>query len=71
MAPLLEGQVMPHRPAQITQADVARIIRAAKAEGVAEVEIRLASGSVVVVRMETSQSTDEDVPLAPHRDFHL
>jgi hypothetical protein len=62
---------MPHRPAQITQADVARIIRAAKAEGAAEVEIRLGSGSVVVVRIAPSQSTDQDVPLAPHRNFRL
>ena len=33
---------MPRRPAAITQADVARAIRAAKQEGAAEVEVRLA-----------------------------
>jgi hypothetical protein len=33
---------MPRRPAQITQADVRRIIRAAKREGAAEVEIKIA-----------------------------
>jgi hypothetical protein len=32
---------MPRRPATITQADIARIIRAARQEGAVEVEVRV------------------------------
>jgi hypothetical protein len=41
---------MPRRPAQITQADVARIIRAAKQAGVSEVVVKVGEQSVIVSR---------------------
>jgi hypothetical protein len=42
---------MPRRPANITQADVARVIRAAKQEGAEEVEVRMNGGSSIVIRI--------------------
>jgi hypothetical protein len=39
---------MPRRAAGITQADVARVIRAAKQAGAAEVEVRVGGNSIVV-----------------------
>jgi hypothetical protein len=39
---------MPRRPAQITQADVARIIRAAKQAGASEVVVKIGEQSVIV-----------------------
>lgn len=44
---------MPRTPAHITQADVARTIRAAKQAGAAEVELRIGD-SVMVIRMAPS-----------------
>lgn len=44
---------MSNRAAIITQADVARIIRAAKQAGAAEVELRVGT-ALIVVRMESS-----------------
>ena len=40
--------IMPRRPAQITQADVARIIRAAKQAGASEVIVPVGEQSVIV-----------------------
>jgi len=40
--------LMPRRPAFITQADVARIVRAAKQAGAAEVEVRVGEATCVV-----------------------
>jgi hypothetical protein len=34
---------MPRRPAQVTQADIARVIRAAKQAGAAEVVVKIES----------------------------
>ena len=39
---------MPRRPAQITQAEVARIIRAAKQAGASEVVVKISEQSVIV-----------------------
>jgi hypothetical protein len=39
---------MPRRPAQITQAEVARIIRAAKQAGASEVVVKIGEQSVIV-----------------------
>jgi hypothetical protein len=39
---------MPRRPAQITQADVARVIRAAKQSGANEVVVSIGKQSLVV-----------------------
>jgi hypothetical protein len=39
---------MPRRPATVTQADVARVIRAAKQAGAAEVELRVGGTSIII-----------------------
>jgi hypothetical protein len=40
---------MPRRPANLTQADIARVIRAAKQAGAAGVEVRIGAGGAVIV----------------------
>jgi hypothetical protein len=42
---------MPRRPATITQADIARVIRAAKQAGAKEVEVRVGDSSSIIVRL--------------------
>ena len=59
---------MPRRAAVITQADVARAIRAAKQEGAAEVEVRPDGG--LVIRLMPA-STGEPAPVAPSKDIVL
>jgi hypothetical protein len=51
---------MPRRAASVTQADIARAIRAAKQAGAAEVEVRFGS-TVIVVRI--AASTGAEMPL--------
>jgi hypothetical protein len=48
-----------------------RAIRAAKAEGVAEVEIRIGRETVLTWRFQSTQSTGEDSQLVPYREFAL
>ena len=48
---------MARTPANITQADIARAIRAAKQAGAAEVEVRLGDGAQIIVRLSTSGAT--------------
>jgi hypothetical protein len=48
---------MPRRPATITQADVARVIRAAKQESAAEVEVRVGQASILI-RIAPSTKSD-------------
>jgi hypothetical protein len=60
---------MSRRPAAITQADVARAIRAAKQAGAAEVEVRIGQDSKIVVRI--NPSTDADNPLEPRERIVL
>jgi len=45
-------------PANITQADVARAIRAAKQTGAAEVEVRIGNRSVIIIRLSPSTGTE-------------
>jgi hypothetical protein len=45
---------MPRRQATITQADIARAIRAARQAGAAEVEVRINEQSKIVIRLEPS-----------------
>jgi hypothetical protein len=45
---------MPRREATITQADIARAIRAAKQAGAAEVEVRFNEHSKIVIRLGPS-----------------
>lgn len=57
---------MSRRPATIIQADVARVLRAAKQTGAAEVEVVNKNGDRVVVRF--SPSTGEETTLAPAKE---
>jgi hypothetical protein len=59
---------MPRRPAQITQADIARVIRAAKQAGAAEVVIKVGDQSLIV---RLTPSTGVEVPLAPAEEIVL
>ena len=59
---------MSRRPATITQADVARIIRAAKQAGAAEVEVRVGDTSILIriassTGAQSSLETSEQVVL--------
>lgn len=47
---------MSRRPATVTQADVARIVRAAKQAGAAEVEVRVGD-TTITVRIDSSTVT--------------
>ena len=40
---------MPRRPASLTQADIARAIRAAKQEGASEIEVRVVGDKAAIV----------------------
>jgi hypothetical protein len=46
---------MPRRAAQVTQADIARVIRAAKQAGAAEVVVKIGDQSLIV-RLASSES---------------
>jgi hypothetical protein len=59
---------MSRRPALITQADIARVIRAAKQAGAAEVIVKIGDQSVVV---RLTSSTSAEVPLAPQAEIVL
>jgi hypothetical protein len=52
------GQIMSRRPAVITQADVARIIRAAKQAGAAEVQVPV-NGELVIVKLRSSEAPED------------
>lgn len=49
---------MPRRAATISQADVARAIRAARQEGAAEVEVRTVGKSSIVIRLAPSTAPE-------------
>lgn len=59
---------MSRRPAQITQAEVARVIRAAKQAGASEVEIKL-GGQSIIVRLD--KSTGREKALEPDEGIVL
>jgi hypothetical protein len=59
---------MPRRPAQLTQADIARAIRAAKQAGSVEVEVRVGGASILV---RIAPSTGAQTPLEPAEDIVL
>jgi hypothetical protein len=54
---------MSRRPAELTQADIARAIRAAKQAGAAEIEVR-AGNATIVIRISSS-TTSAEIPLEP------
>ncbi len=60
---------VPRRPAQITQADIVRVIRAAKQAGAVEVEIRLCGEATCVVRLTAKES--DRIILAPQEEVVL
>jgi hypothetical protein len=59
---------MSRRPAIVTQADIARTIRAAKQAGAAEVEVRI-ENAIFVIRL--TLSTTSTAPLEPSREIVL
>jgi hypothetical protein len=48
---------MARRPANITQADVARAIRAAKQAGAAEIELHVGDRDKIIIRISPSTGT--------------
>jgi hypothetical protein len=59
---------MSRRPASLTQADVARVIRAAKQAGAAEVEVKIGDQSAIV---RFTPSTGQDTRLEPDKEITL
>jgi hypothetical protein len=59
---------MPRRAAQITQAEVARIIRAAKQAGASEVVVKIGEQSLIV---RLGQSTALEKPLEQDEEIVL
>ena len=59
---------MARRGAQITQAEVVRIIRAAKQAGASEVVVKIGERSVIV---RLGQSTAMEKPLEPDQEIVL
>ena len=60
---------MSRRPATITQADIARAIRAAKQAGAAEVEVRMGDQTAIVIRLNLS--TGDEKRLEPTEEIIL
>ena len=58
---------MPRRSATITQADIARAIRAAKQTGATEIEVRIGDQSSIIIRL----STGDEKPLEPAEEIVL
>jgi hypothetical protein len=52
---------MARRPASITQADIARAIRAAKQAGATEVEVRIGDQSTIVIRISSTGTAALDL----------
>jgi hypothetical protein len=60
---------MSRRPATLTQADIARAIRAAKQAGAAEVEVRVGEQARIIIRIVSS--TGDAVDLDGSREIVL
>lgn len=60
---------MSRRPATITQADIARAIRAAKQAGAAEIEVRMGDQTAIVIRLNLS--TGDEKRLEPGEEIIL
>lgn len=61
---------MSRTPAKLTQADVARTLRAAKQTGASAVEVKFPDGTKITVRL-TGSVEDGDTPLAPVKESVL
>jgi ATP phosphoribosyltransferase regulatory subunit HisZ len=59
---------MPRRAAALTQADIARVIRAAKQAGASEVEVKIGDQSVIV---RLAESTGQQKTLEPEPEIVL
>jgi hypothetical protein len=59
---------MPRRPAQITQADIARVLRAAKQVGTAEVDVPLGDR---IIRVRLTPATDPFPDRVPDEEVIL
>jgi hypothetical protein len=55
------------RPAIVTQADIARVIRAAKQEGAAAVEVHIPTGASIIIRLTPADAP----PLVPDKEIVL
>jgi hypothetical protein len=60
---------MSRTPAKVTQADIARTIRAARQAGARAVEVKFPDGTVLIVRLDSGET--DDVPLAPAEEIVL
>jgi len=60
---------MARRPATVTQADIARAIRAARQAGAAEVEVRVGEQARIIIRIVSS--TGDVVALEGSREIVL
>lgn len=49
---------MARRPATVTQADIARALRAARQAGAAEVEVRVGEQARIIIRLLSSTGTE-------------
>lgn len=58
---------MSRRPAAFTQADVARIIRAAKQAGASKAEVRIGDQATVLIHLSTASDQEPE----PKRDIVL
>lgn len=54
---------MPRRPATVTQADVARVVRAAKQAGASQVEVKIGDQTKIVIRLDVASPLAEDQEL--------
>ena len=52
---------MSRRPAHITQGEIARAIRAAKAEGASAVELKIGDNATIVIRLD-GEKDEENQP---------
>ena len=60
---------MPRRPAEFTQADIARAVRAAKQAGASEVVIKHKDSAELIIRI--GQSPAGGIPLVPDEEIVL
>ena len=60
---------MPRRPARITQADVARAVRAAKQSGADHVEVR--PDGTILIKLSPDNLTHRPAALEPEREVVL
>jgi len=52
---------MARRPATVTQADIARAIRAAKQAGASEVEVRIGDRDAIIIRLSSTETSAHEL----------